>query len=276
MAVFNDLVVRVPILQVKKSPDICSETVDELVHGMVVIRLDVDDNCDYVNIRTGYDYEGWCLKSGFLTNEWHVRKYINQIDLKVCSLFLDVMEAPDIRSRVLCNLVKGSLLAFIEDCDNGWICVSTADGIIGYVRSSGVRTLSSIKHNTNVRESVVSDALMYLDTGYRWGGKTPMGIDCSGLTSMVYLNNGMIIHRDSYWMEGFGIERIDLCEALPGDLLYFRGHIGIYLGDGQFIHSTMGEYGDGVMINSLNKRDTLYRADLWDKFLYAGRKIKDY
>lgn len=275
MAVFNDLVVKVPILKVKQAPDRCSETVDELVHGMVVCRLEVSNDGEYVKIRTLYNYEGWCLKSGFVTNEWNVRKYINRTDLKVSSLFIDVMEAPDIRSRVICTLVKGSLLALERNCDNGWVKVCLADGAYGYVCSSGIRTLVSIRSNTDIRESIVNDALMYIGTQYRWGGKTPMGIDCSGLTSMVYMNNGLTIHRDSYWMEGFGIERIDLCDAWPGDLLYFKKHIGIYIGDGRFIHSTMGDYGDGVMINSLNRNDKLYRQDLDEKFLYAGRKIKD-
>ncbi len=275
MAVFNDLVVKVPVLKVKKAPYEGSETVDELLHGMVVIRLDFDNDCDYVNIRTGYDYEGWCLKSGFLSNEWNVRKYINRVNLRVCALFTDVMEEPSIRSRVICTLVKGSMLALEQSCDNGWLKISLADDTCGYIRSSSVCTLESFKGcRRDIRRNVVDDAMMYIGTPYRWGGKTPMGIDCSGLTSMVYMNNGMIIHRDSYWMEGFGIEPIDLCRALPGDLLYFENHIGIYIGDGRFIHSTMGDYGDGVMINSLNRNEQLYRQDLEDKFLYAGRKIK--
>lgn len=275
MAVFNDLVVRVPILQVKKSPDICSETVDELVHGMVVCRLEVSDDGDYVKILTSYNYEGWCLKSGFIANEWNVRKYINRTGLKVSSLFVDVMETPDIRSRVICTLVKGSLLALERNCENDWVKVCLADEIYGYVRSSGVRSLVSVRDDTDIRERIIADAIMYIGTPYRWGGKTPMGIDCSGLTSMVYMNNGMTIHRDSYWMEGFGIEHISLCDAQPGDLLYFKNHIGIYIGDGRFVHSTMGDFGDGVMINSLNKKHTLYRQDLDEKFLYAGRKIRD-
>lgn len=275
MAVFNDLVVKVPILKVKQAPDKCSETVDELVHGMVVCRLEVSDDEDYVKILTSYNYEGWCLKSGFITNEWNVRKYINRSDLKVSSLFVDVMEAPDIRSRVIYTLVKGSLIALERSCENGWGRVCLADETYGYVRLSGVRSLDSIRDNTDIRERIVADALMYIGTQYRWGGKTPMGIDCSGLTSMVYMNNGMMIHRDSYWLDGFGIAKIDLCDAQPGDLLYFKNHIGIYIGEGRFIHSTMGGFGDGVMINSLNKKHTLYRKDLDEKFLYAGRKIKD-
>lgn len=274
MAIINDLVVRYPVLKLREKPEAGSEVSDELLYGMAVHRVLNCEEEGYIKVRTGYGYEGWCQKSGLLTNEWNIRKYINQTNARIHALFADVLEAPSIRSGIICTLVKGSFIAKVQE-DGGWTKVYLVDGGFGYVRSSAIILTDEIMCYQNIRESIIEDALMYMGTQYRWGGKTPKGIDCSGFCSMVYMNNGMIIHRDSGWEDGYGIEKIALSEALAGDLLYFKGHIGLYMGDGRFIHSTMGEHGDGVRINSLNKSHACYREDLHEKFLYAGRKIKN-
>lgn len=271
MAIINDLVVGCPVLKLRERPDFNSEISDELLYGMVVHKIIDCESPEYLKVRTEYGYEGWCLKSGLITNEWNVRKYINQTNARVQALFADVLTAPSIKAKVICTLVKGSFLAALNSND-GWTKIYLADRSFGYVRNSGLIMSDEVNSSCNIRECIIEDALMYMGVQYRWGGKTPKGIDCSGLSSMVYMNNGMIIHRDSGWEEGYGIEKISLSEAQKGDLLYFTGHIGLYICNGRFIHSTMGEYGDGVRINSLNKLHADYREDLCEKFLYAGRK----
>lgn len=60
-----------------------------------------------------------------------------------------------------------------------------------------------------------------------------MGIDCSGLVSMAYLLCGISIYRDARIVEGFPIREIDRGDMKPGDLLFFPGHVAMYLGDGR-------------------------------------------
>lgn len=71
--------------------------------------------------------------------------------------------------------------------------------------------------------AVTATARSYLGVHYRWGGKTPMGIDCSGLTSMSYLLSGVVIYRDAEIREGFPVHPIPRSSMRPGDLLYFPG-----------------------------------------------------
>jgi hypothetical protein len=156
---------------------------------------------------------------------------------------------------------------------NGWQCVSLPDGAKGYVRASWLDTYYETPIDLpegELRRRLVDTAMLYARTHYRWGGKTPLGIDCSGLVSMSYLLNGITIYRDAKVVEGFPIHPIDCKDAKPADLLFFPGHVAMYMGEGRYIHSTGKAGSDGVVINSLNPGDPDYRPDLPEKMTGAG------
>ena len=132
------------------------------------------------------------------------------------------------------------------------------------------------------RENVVKTAMMYLGTQYRWAGKTPQGIDCSGLCSMAYMLNGIYIYRDASIEEQYPVKEIvskeewanDPMKAVSrlkaGDLIYFEGHIAMYIGDCKYIHSTAKAGSDGVVINSFRSTDDCFRQDLYDGVTACG------
>ncbi|MCD7716834.1 MAG: serine hydrolase [Lachnospiraceae bacterium] len=112
------------------------------------------------------------------------------------------------------------------------------------------------------RDGVVRSARSYLGVQYRWGGKSSLGLDCSGLAFMSYLENGVLIYRDAKIKHGYPIFEIPREKLKPGDLIFFPGHVAIYLGEGRYIHSTGYKKTPYVTINSLNPADEEYRADL--------------
>ena len=118
------------------------------------------------------------------------------------------------------------------------------------------------------RNALAEQAKKYLGTEYRWGGKSGRGIDCSGLVSSAYMQCGVLIYRDAKLVEGWPMHEIPLEQAKRGDALYFPGHIALYLGEGRYIHSTGAARSGGVVLNSLDPADPLYREDLV-KSLYA-------
>jgi len=103
-----------------------------------------------------------------------------------------------------------------------------------------------------IGERAVQIAMQYLGIPYLWGGASPSsGFDCSGLTMYVYAQLGIQLphYAASQYTMGVAISRDQL---QPGDLVFFHGlgHMGMYIGGGQFIHAP--RTGDVVKISSIN------------------------
>jgi peptidoglycan DL-endopeptidase CwlO len=101
---------------------------------------------------------------------------------------------------------------------------------------------------------VVGIAMQYLGVPYVWGGASPSGFDCSGLVMYVFAQVGISLPHYTVaqynYANSVSVPRNDL---QPGDLVFFAGlgHVGIYVGNGQFIHAP--HTGDVVRIDSLSE-----------------------
>ncbi len=99
--------------------------------------------------------------------------------------------------------------------------------------------------------NVVGIAMQYLGVPYVWGGSTPNGFDCSGFTAWVYAQVGVSLPHNAAAQYSYGVA-VSQDQLQPGDLVFFDGlgHVGLYIGGGQFIHAP--HTGDVVKISSLS------------------------
>lgn len=240
---------------------------DEGLYGMPVEIIEQYSE-EWVKVRTHYHYEGYIpLKNLWIMTEEEKKARKGQDLRVVLQSYADVLSLPKVQGIRLQTLTRGALVVLLEDAreEGGWAKIRLNNGIVGYVKSKFIGLYYESPSSQNeviLRKNIVNAALSYLGTQYRWGGKSPLGIDCSGLCSMAYLLNGIIIYRDAKLKEGFPVHEISFKDKKPGDLLYYKGHITLYIGDELYVHATAKNGSDGVVINSLNPHHPNYREDL--------------
>ena len=105
------------------------------------------------------------------------------------------------------------------------------------------------EENQSAAQQIVSAAYSFLGIPYVWGGTTTEGFDCSGMVQAAHAAAGISIPRVSWDQGAAGVE-VSASEALPGDIVYYGWHVGIYIGNGQMIHAP--EEGDVVKISTVD------------------------
>lgn len=262
--------IKEPVATLWDAPRDGAERIDEALCGNMVQVL--KEEGVFQRVRTAYRYEGWVYKRTLFPidspNVWEeAPKEV------VCAPFADVQSEPSVRAFSLCALPRGALVQRTESRVDAWRGIRLPDGTAGFLPASTLAVPvqgSGGRSQARFRRDVVHAAFSYLGAPYRWGGKTPMGVDCSGLCFMAYALNGIFIFRDARIEPGFPIRKIPPRCARPGDLLYFPGHMAMLIGNGRYIHATAGNGCHGVVVNSLNPRSPEYRADLPKKLLAVG------
>lgn len=263
----NLAVVNTTIGTIMIEPNEDSEVSDEALMGMEVTIL--SDEGEWVKVKTHYNYEGYMRKSHLVIDNEIVEKWSTLKKYIVIKKIIDVLAKPEYQGKRVKVLARGSLLALSGNEDGKWIEVILPNEEKGWVRKETVRDkYRGYKFKEeDLRKRLVNNAIMYLGTQYRWGGKTPFGIDCSGLCSMAYMLEGIIIYRDAKLKEEY-MRKITLEEIKPSDLVFFKGHVAMYIGNDKYVHST-GAEGE-VVINSLNPLHEDYREDLKKGILEIG------
>jgi cell wall-associated NlpC family hydrolase len=128
-------------------------------------------------------------------------------------------------------------------------------------------TSAQARASDHLAERAAEVARGMLGKPYRYGGSTPAGFDCSGLVSYSYARAGLTVSRDT---RSLLLETTLVRQPRRGDLVFFdqegkkRSHVGIYLGDGSFVHAPSS--GGRVRTDRLD-------SDYWRRHFVEARRI---
>lgn len=211
--------------------------------------------------KTGYIKQDYVSTTGSVSN--NTSASTGTAAVVKCSSTVNFRSAASTSSTILGELKNGTAVTVLST-SNGWSKVSYA-GKAGYISADYLVTASSgtaITPSNNAasvsisakRQSVLNYAAQFLGVPYVYGGSTPSGFDCSGLTSYVFKNTVGSIPRVAQ-AQYDATTRVSRDDLLPGDLVFFGSstssisHVGIYVGSNQFIHAP--STGDVVKYSSL-------------------------
>lgn len=142
-------------------------------------------------------------------------------------------EQPTFKSRLLFDLYMGSYLETSGKVADGFCEIVGCDGERFWMHAGH---LGKIKRQFD-ENTIVSTAKAFLGSPYKWAGKTVCGIDCSGLVAMCYFMCGLEIYRDSDPDKTPSFVRVNAPYEI-GDVLFLKGHVGIYVGNDRVVHSS--------------------------------------
>ena len=168
-------------------------------------------------------------------------------------------------STMLSVLPLGTVVD-VDRVGSEWVRIFTDDGQKGYVSAdyvsigSGKKPVASVAKASGKGQEIVAYAKQFIGTPYVWGGTNlNSGVDCSGFVYAVLKHFGINVNRSSSSMVNNGTP-VEKSNLQAGDLVFFNAggnsgisHVGIYMGDGSYIHATDGAP-CGVTITSLNTK----------------------
>lgn len=249
------------VINLRTGPGYASEAATQTIMGMPVRIL--EKKSGWTRTKTPEGYIAW-VTSGSIQpmNEIEYNEWTAAPKMIVTTHYTLFRESPSLNSGVVSDGVWGNVVR-AQGQSGGFYKVILPVGKIAYVNSSDVEPFDKWLESRNPSaQNIIATAKQFLGFPYMWGGTSIKAMDCSGFTKTVFYLNGVIIARDASQQAKTGVD-VDITEGFDnlaqGDLLFFgskataeRGerisHVGIYLGNGEFIHAATS-----VKINSLLK-----------------------
>lgn len=236
-----------PIVNMREKPTLNSKVVSQTFFSEKVIIQNEYENWFY--ITTSDNYGGWIPKHSIVEC---TKKY--QPSLQTSRLISHIYGVKDNEYGPIKIIPFGSKLHVLDTLDSRWIKILLPDGIEGYIQKGDVASGKILFH----KNDLVFFSQRFLDLPYTWGGRSSFGYDCSGFIQMLYRQIDVFLQRDAK-QQILDIHFKDVCleNIEPGDLIFWGksqetiSHVGMFLGEGKFIHSVAIENKPWIRISNL-------------------------
>ncbi|SHJ57123.1 SH3 domain-containing protein [Maribacter aquivivus] len=275
-------VINISAANLRSNPKHSAELATQATLGTVVNVLKKEG--DWYLIQTPDMYLAWVDNGGIqLMNADDIKGWNTAAKIIYTDTYGHAFNTEESKNRIS-DIVAGSLLKLLSSNEE-FFKIEFPDGRQGYISKDEAEEydtwLSNLSYNA---DSLIATSKTLMGVPYLWGGTSTKGVDCSGYTKTIYYLNGMVIPRDASQQVHAGkpIDSIaDFSKLQKGDLLFFGRkatettsekvvHVGMWIGDNQFIHSS-----EMVRISSVDKDSPNYDAFNVGRYLRTQRLLNE-
>ncbi len=273
-------VVTVSVGHMRAQPRHAAELVNQVLMGAPVTVLKKQGGWYYV--KAGAEkYLGWMEPDHIaLMNAEELARWNAAPKVIAADYFGLVRESASHGAAPVSDLVIGDVLKS-TGTKEGWVAVELPDGRRGAVEQLAVDDLAAWKRARRATaDDIENTAKMFFGVSYLWGGTSAHGFDCSGFVKTVFALNGIDLPRDADQQgeqgQAVSIDN-DFADLKKGDVVFFGprptgdrtqhiSHVGIYVGNKEFIHCA-----GRVKRNSFDPKSPIYSENLLKRLVRARR-----
>lgn len=234
-----------------RNPDEMSEVVSQAIIGtnIKILKSEKIDGKDWFYIETPDTYKGWIMAQSIRVYKEGEKPYASEGKVfEVESMIAYIYKVEDVTKHKPLTFATISAVLEVGNCGERWCDVTLPSGEKGWVqRGDGFIRDAKERRKLTVDE-MISQAMRFLGVPYLWGGKTPLGLDCSGFVQLVFKLAGVELLRDAYMQfDQEGLEKVEKGKERKGDLVFFGreggkiSHVGIMINEKEFINATTHE-----------------------------------
>lgn len=240
-------IVASDLVSIHEACDESSSFATQAIYGETLAMIEeLGDGWSLVQARDGT--RGFCKRKALSTEQ------LNRASMQVSSMAGMVYSIPDTKRPALMRLPYGARVDLIdpyEGSDARWLKMRLIGGKEAWIQRGDVERLEQ-----KSLEQVIEIAKSLLGIPYIWGGNSSFGYDCSGFVQTLFKQMGLLLPRNARDQAlDPRLESVSQPE-LPGDLIFFGKdqitHVGIYLGDQQFINAGVSDHQPRVYIASIH------------------------